>query len=100
MSAHADLTREDYELRRIAARDLARAIRAGLIHPTSTCQRCGQKATGNGHGIHGIKALHLDVAQPLAVEWLCHLCYLEGRQQVRDYHKRLKADAVRKAATR
>jgi hypothetical protein len=100
MSAHAYVTHEGNELRRIAAREFGRALRAGLIHPVSTCQRCGKKSNGRGDGIHGIKALRLDVRQPLAVEWLCHVCYLEGRQRVRDYHARVKADAARKAATR
>jgi hypothetical protein len=59
---------EEYKKRQIAAgKELAKAIRKGIIERPDKCWRCKKKCIPVGH--------HFDYRRPLDVCWLCTKCH-------------------------
>lgn len=63
------------DLKRIAYREVRKAIKSGLLVPATECNRCGTKEYPCSDGRRRIQAHHHDHSKPLDVEWICPLCH-------------------------
>ena len=54
---------------------LNRAVKKGILHRPTVCQRCGAAPPPAKDGRLQIHAHHSDYSKPLSVEWLCISCH-------------------------
>ena len=65
--ASAERWNEKNPEKKAAHRKVQRAVRAGKLQKSLTCQDCGEVGKLHGH--------HADYSLPLSVEWLCQTCH-------------------------